>query len=156
MSWVTEVWSVAAGVCFGLAGLHFLVWLRSRESAASLLFSIAAMAAGAMALQEAVLMLAETAAEYGEVLRWMHLSAAIIVIASVWLIRLHLRAGRLWLAWTISGLRVLVLIVNFLASPNATFSEITSLRFVPWLGEVFSIPIGDPASCRQDSQMAKA
>ena len=148
MSWVTEVWSVAAGVCFGLAGLHFLVWLRSRESAASLLFSIAAMAAGAMALQEAVLMLAETAAEYGEVLRWMHLSAAIIVIASVWFIRLHLRAGRLWLAWTISGLRVLVLIVNFLASPNATFSEITSLRFVPWLGEVFSIPIGEPSPWR--------
>jgi len=131
-------------VCFALAGVHFLVWLRSRDSAASLLFSIAAVAAGATALQETALMRAATAAEYGEVLRWMHVSAAAIVVAIVWFIRLHLRAGRLWLAWTISGLRVVVLIANFLTSPNATFSEITSVRFVPWLGEVFSIPVGEP------------
>jgi len=144
MSWIPLVWSVAAGVCFCLAGLHFLVWLRSRESTASLLFSTAAIAAGAIGLQEILLLRAQTATEYGELLRWMHLSVAIIVIASVWFIRLHLRAGRLWLAWSISGLRALALIVNFQASTNATFSEITSLRFVPWLGEVFSIPIGEP------------
>jgi len=149
MSWVTQVWSVAAGVCFGLAGLHLVVWLRSRDSAANLLFSIAASAAGAAALVEIALMRAGTAAEYGEVLRWLHVPVAVVVISIVWFIRLHLRAGRLWLAWTVSGLRVLVLMANFLtSSPNATFREITSLRHVPWLGEVFAIPVGEPSPWR--------
>jgi len=47
MSWTTTVWSVAAGVCLALALLHLLVWLRSRESLANLLFAVAAIAAGA-------------------------------------------------------------------------------------------------------------
>lgn len=148
MSWITSIWSIAAGVCLALAGLHLLVWLRSRESAASLLFSIAAVAAGVIALQEIVLMRAQTAAEYGEVLRWMHVPAAIIVIAIVWFIRLYLKAGRIWLAWVISGLRVLVLLFNFVTLPNATFREISGLQFAPWLGEVISIPVGEPSPWR--------
>ncbi len=148
MSWITSIWSIAAGICLALAGLHLLVWLRSRDSIASLLFSIAATAAGAIALQEIVLMRAQTAAEYGEVLRWMHVPAAIIIIAIVWFIRLYLQAGRIWLAWVISGLRVLVLLFNFLSSPNATFREISSLQFAPWLGEVISIPVGEPSPWR--------
>ena len=144
MNWITPIWSIAAGVCLALAGLHFLVWVRPGGSRAGLLFSVAAMAASAIAIQEAVLMQASDPAEYGEVLRWVHVSIAVIIIAIVWFIRLYLRAGRVWLAWLISGLRVAVLLVNFLTSPNATFREITSLRFVPWLGEVFSIPVGEP------------
>ncbi len=148
MSWITIVWSVNAGICLALAGLHFLVWLRSRESAASLLFAIAALAGSALALQEMVLMQARTPAEYGEVLRWMHVSVAVMVIAIVWFIRQHLHVGRIWLAWTVSGLRALVLLGNFLSSPNATFREISDLRFVSWLGETFSVPVGEPSPWR--------
>ena len=144
MNWITPIWSIVAGVCLALAGVHFLVWLRSRGSRASLVFSIAAMAASVFAIQETVLIKASDPAEYGEMFRWMHVSLAIVVIAVVWFIRLYLRAGRIWLAWLISGLRVVVLVVNFATSPNATFREITSLRFEPWLGEVFSIPVGEP------------
>lgn len=148
MSWIVPVWSMAAGVCLTLAGLHFLVWLRSRELLANLLFAIAALAASAIALQEIALMRAQSPADYGEVLRWMHVSVAIIVIAIVWFIRLYLQAGRIWLAWVVSGLRALVLLANFLTSPNATFREITGLRFVSWLGEIFSVPVGEPSPWR--------
>lgn len=149
MSWVTQVWSVAAGACFALAGVHFMVWLRSRESASSLLFAVAAISGGAIALLDISLMRSRTPEEYGEVLRWMQALSPVLVIAMVWFIRLHLRAGRLWLAWTISGLRVSALLANFMtSSPNATFREITGLRFVPWLGEVLSIPIGEPTQWR--------
>jgi signal transduction histidine kinase len=95
-----------------------------------------------------VLMRAQTPVEYGEVLRWMHVSVAAIIIAVVWIVRLQLRAGRSWLAWLVSGLRIVVLLANFLTSPNATFREITSLRFVPWLGEVVSIPVGESSPWR--------
>ena len=148
MSWIIPIWSIAGGVCLGLAALHFLVWLRSRASLVNLLFSLAALAGCAIALQEMVLMRAQTPAEYGEVLRWMHVSVAVIIIAIVWIVRLHLRAGRVWLAWLVSGLRIMVLLANFLTAPNATFREITDLRFVPWLGQVVSIPVGEPSPWR--------
>ncbi len=148
MSWIIPIWSIAAGVCLCLAALHFLVWLRSRASLVNLIFSLAAMAGCAIALQEMVLMHAQTPVEYGELLRWMHVSVAVIIIAIVWIVRLHLRAGRVWLAWLVSGLRIVVLLANLLTSPNATFREITGLRSVPWLGEVVSIPVGEPSPWR--------
>jgi signal transduction histidine kinase len=143
MSWVTVIWSMAAGVSLTLAAVNVLVWARDREAAANLLFSVSAVAAAVIAMQELTLMRAQTPAEFGTLLRGMHVSAATIVIAVVWFIRRYLGAGRLWLAWLITGLRVLVLIVNFALYPNATFKEIHALHGVPFLGETLSAPVGD-------------
>jgi len=74
------------------------------------------------------MMHARTPVEFGEVLRWMHVPLATLVVAFVWFIRLYLGAGRAWMAWSITGLRVLTLVPNFLSYPNATFQEITGLR----------------------------
>ena len=142
MSWVTVIWSMAAGVSLTLAAVHLLVSLRDRSAIANLLFSVSAVAAAAIAGQELALMRAETPAEYAAILRWMHVSAAVITVAIIWFIRCYLGAGRLWLAWTITGLRGLILIVNFLPFANATFTEIDALRQVSWLGESLSAPIG--------------
>ena len=143
MSWVTVIWSMAAGVTLTLAVVHLLVWLRDRSAIANLLFSVSAVAAAVIAGQELALMRAQTPAEYAGILRWMHVSAATIVVAIVWFIRSYLGAGRRWLAWMITALRGLVLVVNFLPFANATFSEIDALRQVFWLGESLSAPIGD-------------
>ncbi|NJN47216.1 MAG: PAS domain-containing protein [Candidatus Competibacteraceae bacterium] len=143
MSWTTVIWSMAAAACLTLAGVHFCVWLYQRHSWASLLFSISAVAAAVIAMQELVLMHAQTPAGYGATLRWMHVSAATIIISVVWFIRWHLQTGRLWLAWLITGLRVLILILNFSLFPNATFLEIHALRAVSFLGETLSVPVGE-------------
>jgi hypothetical protein len=148
MSWIIPIWSIAAGACLSFAALHFVVWLGSRASLVNLLLSVAALAGCAIALQEMVLMHAQTPTAYGELFRWMHVSIAVIIIAIVWMVRLHLGAGRVWLAWLVSGLRIVVLLADFLTSPSATFREITGLRFVPWLGEVVSIPVGEPSPWR--------
>jgi PAS domain S-box-containing protein len=73
----------------------------------------------------------------------MHVSAAMIVIAVVWFTHLYLGAGRRWLAWLITGLRLLVLIPNFVLYPNATFAEIHALNRVSFLGETLSVPMGE-------------
>lgn len=143
MSWVTVIWSIAAGASLTFAAVHFLVWLRDREAVANLLFSISAAAATVIAMQELSVMRAQTPAEFGVILRWMHLPAAIITVALVWFIRSYLGAGRLWLAWLITGLRGLVLVINFSLSPNATFQEVHALREVFFLGETLSAPVGD-------------
>ena len=38
MSWVTIIWSMAAGVTLTPAAVHVLVWLRDRAAIANLLF----------------------------------------------------------------------------------------------------------------------
>ena len=144
MSWITVIWSLTAGVSFTFAAVHFLVWLRDREALANLLFSVSAVAATAIAMQELNLMRAQTPAEFGAILRWMHVSVAVLMVSLVWFIRSYLGTGRLWLAWLITSLRGLVLVINFSFFPNATFQEIHALREVFFLGETLSAPVGDP------------
>jgi len=143
MSWVTVIWSMATGVSLTLAGVHILVWLRDRSAAANLSFAVSAMAAAALAMLELVVMRVQTPAEYEAVLRWMHVAAAIIIIAVVWFVRNYLGTGRVWLAWFLTGLRGVILILNFSPFPNATFQEINALREVYFLGETLSAPVGD-------------
>ena len=143
MSWVTVTWSMAAGVSLTLAGVHLLVWLRDREALANLLFAFSAVAAAAMAMLELAVMRAQTPAEFGIILRWMHIPAATMTIAIVWFVYHYLGTGRVWLAWLITGLRGLILVLNFSPLPNATFQEIQALREVYFLGETLSAPVGE-------------
>jgi PAS domain S-box-containing protein len=57
-------------------------------------------------------------------------------------VRLYLHAGRPWLAWTICGLRTVVLILNFIFTPNLNFRQITGLHHFSWGGEIISVPFG--------------
>jgi len=134
---------MVAAVCLTFAAMHFVVWLRQRDHLENVVFTIAAVAAAATALLELGMMHAQSPASYAEIMRWAHVSVAGVIISLVWFIRLSMRAGRLWLAWLITGLRVLVLVPNFVFYPNASFQEITALRHVVFLGETFAIPIGE-------------
>src|SRR5213080_4992524 len=145
MSWITMLWSMDAAFCFTLAGMYLLVWWKQRKGWVHLLFSCSALAAGAIAGFELMSMRAETTAQYGAVLRWAHLPVWILIVSVVWFVRFYLRAGRPWLAWSICGLRTVVLILNFLFTPNLNFREITSLRHLSWGGgETVSAPVGVP------------
>jgi PAS domain S-box-containing protein len=77
--------------------------------------------------------------------RWAHLPAWVLIVSLVGFVRLYLRAGRLWLAWTICGVRTLSLILNFVFTPNLNYREITALRHVAFLGETVVAPDGVPS-----------
>src|SRR5438874_1956958 len=145
MSWVTLLWSMDAAFCFTLAGMYLLVWWKQRKGWVHLLFSCGALAAGAIAGFELMSMRAEMTVQYGALLRWAHLPVWILIVSVVWFVRFYLRAGRLWLAWSICGLRTLALVLNFLFTPNLNFREITRLRHLSWWGgETVSAPVGVP------------
>ena len=143
MSWVSIILSIIAGMTFILAAVHLHVWVRDRTAFVNLLFSISAASAASIAIMELALLHAHTPDEYGTILRWMHVPAAVIIISIVWFIRSYLGTGRLWLAWAITGLRILVLIINFSVSPNVTFEAVHALNSVSFLGETLSVPVGD-------------
>jgi two-component system sensor kinase FixL len=145
MSWITIVWSMDAAVCFTLAGIYLLVWCKQREGWVHLLFSCSAVAAGVIAGFELASMRAETTAQYGALVRWAHLPVWMLIVSVVWFVRLYLRAGRPWLAWSVCGLRTLALVLNFVFMPNINYREITSLRHLSWWGgETVSAPVGVP------------
>ena len=143
MSWITTTWSGIAGACIAVAVLMSLIWAKSRDSWPYLLFSVAAIGDAGMALLELTLMHAQSPAQFVELWRWLHASVFVLVVALVWFIRFYLQAGRPWLAWLITGMRILVLILTFSLDPNLNFTEITGLHSIPFLGETVVVPIGE-------------
>src|SRR6266480_6673397 len=143
MSWITVVWSMNAAACLTLAAFYCVVWCKQRENWVHLVFSFSAVAAAAIAAFELAMMHAETVGQYEALLRWIHVPVWVLTVAFVAFVRLYLHAGRPWLAWSICGLRTLVLILNFILTPNLNFRRITSLRhFSWWGGEMISMPFG--------------
>jgi signal transduction histidine kinase len=142
MSWITIIGSMSAGCCMTLAAVHLLVWLRTRDAWGSLLFSISAAAAAAMAALDLLMLRAHTPAEFGELLRWLHVPVWVMIVSVAWFYRFYLGTARTWLLWAVCGARTLALVLNFLVSPNLNFREITALRQIPLLGETVSVPVG--------------
>ena len=65
-----------------------------------------------------------------------------IVLSLVGFVRFHLRAGRLWLGWSVVALRTLSLLLNSLVGQNLNYREVTALRHVPFLGDSVAIGVG--------------
>ena len=67
-------------------------------------------------------------------------------------VRLYLRAGRMWLAWTVCGLRTLSLVLDFVFTPNLNYREMIGLLHVSFLGETVAVAEGtlvnDVTSCQ--------
>jgi signal transduction histidine kinase len=134
VEFVTILWSLGAGVALTLA----VVWLVGRRDLASLMLCILGVATAASAYAELGMLHSVTAAEYGEWLRWYHLTVFPALMAQLFFIHYYLGTGRSWLMWTIVLMRSAVLVVNFAVHPNFNFSSIVSLRSVSLLGEQVS------------------
>jgi len=144
MSLITVIWSMSASACLTLAAINFLVWFQNRKAWANLLFSLMAIATAAFAFCELLMMRAATATEFATVLKWGHVAVWLLIVSLVWFLRVYLKAGRLWLAWAVCGLRTLALVLNFLVGQNLNYREITHLRPVSLLGETVQIAEGVP------------
>jgi PAS domain S-box-containing protein len=144
MSWVTVIWSAGGGVCLAMALLHVLVWWNNRTARANLAFAVLATAVAIFAAFELALMQAQTPEQFGMIVRWLHVPLWVLVASLVVFVRLYLRAGRLWLAWAVVGVRTFSLVLNFILWPNINFTEIAALRHVSFLGQSVSVPVGVP------------
>jgi len=144
MSLITILWSMSAAACLTLAAITFIVWLKDRRALANLLFSLFATGTAAFAFCELRMMQAGTPAEFATVLKWGHVAVWLLVVSLVGFVGLYLKAGRLWLAWLVCGLRTLALVLNFVVGQNLNYREITRLRSIQFLGEVVQVPEGVP------------
>src|SRR5438477_11516280 len=144
MRWITILWSMNAAACLTLAGIYLVVWCKQRESWVHLLFSCSAIAAAAISAFELWMINAQTVERYQLLIRWIHVPTWVLTVSFVAFVRLYLRAGRRWLAWSIYGLRTLVLILNFISPVSVNFRAITDIQHFSCAGEIVSMPVGIP------------
>jgi PAS domain S-box-containing protein len=142
MSLVTVIWSMTVSASLTLAAISFLVWYKRRTAWAGLLFTLASTGVAIFAGCEVWMMRAETPTQFGTALRWIHVPTWVIILSLVGFVRLYLRAGRPWLAWTICVLRTVALPLNFLVGQNLNYLEVTSLRHISLFGEPVSVGEG--------------
>ena len=144
MSLVTVIWSMISAACLTLAAVHGFVWWRRRADRANLLFSLMAVATALYAMCELRAITSVTPVEFGRWLWWAHLPFWVIMLTLVGFVRVYMRAGRLWLAWSVVVLRTVPVVLNFIFSPAVNYREITAIRHTPFLGDTVSMPEGVP------------
>ena len=135
---------MSAAACLTLAAFYGVVWCKQRENRVYIVFSCSAVAAAAISAFELWMINARTVEQYELLLRWVHVPTWVLTISFVVFVRLYLRAGRAWLAWSIYVLRTLILILNFLFPVNINFNAIIDIRHFSWAGEIVSVPVGVP------------
>jgi two-component system, LuxR family, sensor kinase FixL len=144
MSWVTVIFSMTASACLTTALIHFFIWWRKRGEWAYLLFATAALSTAAFAFCDLAEMHAQSPAQYGAAVRWAQFSLWAVILSLAGFVWFYLRAGRLWLLWSVCGLRTAAALLNFLSGPDLNYRQINSLRHIQFLGESVAIGKGVP------------
>ena len=139
MNAVVILWAGVAGTALTLAGVHGFLWLLDRRTSANLAFCVVAISVAGISMTELGMMHSTSPAEFGAWVRWFHLPNFLAILGLIAFVRLEFGTGRLWLAATVIVLRSLLLALNFALHPNANWSEITSLRTIPFFGEHVSV-----------------
>ena len=119
-----------AAACLTPAAFYCAVWCKQRKNWVHLLFSCSAIAAAAISAFELGMVNTQAVEQYQALVRWIHLPTWVLTVSFVAFVRLYLRAGRPWLAWSIYGLRTLVLMLNFVSPVSINSGQLqTSTTF---------------------------
>ncbi len=128
MSALTIAWSMCAAACFVVTGLHLTLWLKDRQRWVYLLSALMALAAGATALTDLGLRYADSPETYRTLLKLQGLTIFLLLVPMVWFVYGHFGTARLWLAWTITSLWGVSLVINFLSPHSLVFAELVALE----------------------------
>lgn len=142
MSAVTILYSMTAASSLLLALISTFIWWRRPEAKAYLFFIGAALGVAAAAGLELAMLRANSPAQFATALRWFHVAIWVFFVSLAVFVRLHLRAGRPWLLWTICALRTAALALDFLTGENLHYRKVIELRQVHLLGELVSLGVG--------------
>jgi len=121
-----------------IGSFSFVIWIRRRDSWAYLFFAVTAFSAAFFAMTDLNYFYSETIAGLINAVRWTNLEVYGILIGLVWFLRFYFRTARLWLAWSITGIWTLLIIINFFSTYSIIYARIDGMEKVilPW-GEYF-------------------
>lgn len=136
------MWPMIAAAAITMALIHLGVWMLNRGTISHLLFACMALSIAGFNICELGLMRAQTVADYVVWHFSAHLAAFFVLVSLVWFVRSHLGTGRLWLAWALTAVRGVVLMIEGVLPYGVNFSEITAMREVRLgIARIF-LPVG--------------
>jgi two-component system, LuxR family, sensor kinase FixL len=143
MTWIQIAWVGMSAASLTLGVVHLFVWFKQKSGYAHLLFFTLAASATVFGVFELAVTHAPSPADYAAALRWAHVPLAVFVLSTVWFVHFHFATGRPWLAWAVTGLRLLGLALNFVTGVNINFSAVSEMKpLTLWGGVVVFGPIG--------------
>ena len=145
MSWITVVWPIIVGACLTLAAMHLLVWMKDRRAGASFAFAGMAVCVACIAAFELALARAQTPQQFGSLRSWSLAPVFVGFVCILVFVRLHLQAGRLWLAHATWLVRLAGLVFNSVSPPHLFYRELTGLRQVDFFGATVTVAQGVPS-----------
>ncbi len=129
-------------VCLTLSAVHGMIWFRRRDEVASAMFALLSFTSAIMAVFDLAMMRAHSPEMYAQLLRWFHVAIFFAIATSIGFLHFYLGGGRLWLGALAVIIRLISLVINFLAPVNLNFREITSMAVIPFFGDRVTIPVG--------------
>lgn len=139
MNWIVVIWSMVAAACLTLAMVHLVVWIRRTDRWAYLLFALTATMVAAFSYCDLRIMMARTLDEFARGYWLNEFSVFGFLFASTGFMRLYLRAGPIWLAASVVGIRTLVLALNYPTKFSINFSNIENLTQGVFFGQHYAV-----------------
>jgi signal transduction histidine kinase len=118
-----------------LGAIHLAVWLQDRKAWPNFVFSVTALAVASTDACVLGLTHTDSLERFGALLRWGHVPLFVAVAGVVGFVGLYFGTGRWWLGCAAVGVRLVSLVVNFIAEPNLNYREISALKQIEFLGE---------------------
>ncbi len=143
MSLLVVTWSMISAACAMLGLIQLFLWIHNRREWVYPLSALMAFSAAFVALLEMLLFSSPEPARHAQIILWLNLAIAMVLVPMIWSVRTYLPAARTWAAVLITVIWGIGLLVNFLLPGNLTFIEIPSVdqRMTAW-GDVFFVARG--------------
>jgi len=145
MDWIHAGWTGMTVVSLMLAFVYLSIWIRQRRLGVYLSFALCSLSAAAIAIFELFLMRASTPELWAQLVRWLHVPLAALLIGLVLFVRLQFRASRRGWTAPLIAVALAALAANFLTGVNLDFREVSGLQSIhAWNSAPISVPVGEP------------
>ena len=142
MNWVAVTWSMIGGMSLALGIVQAIIWIQRRQSREHLVYAVFALSAAAGSIADLNMLFAKTPEEFARNLRLCHFAFGTSHICMLWFVRVRLHAGRDWLLYSATALRVLLLGVSAVSAMTINLADV-QLQHVLLPGNVVaSVPVG--------------
>ncbi|HEY0334661.1 MAG TPA: ATP-binding protein [Stenotrophomonas sp.] len=142
MNWVDVVWPLIASISLMFGLVHLLIWWVHDRERVHLALAIAAYSLATLTIMERLALFSGSPMYAATVIRWMHVPVAFMIAGLVYTVHTSFGYGAPALAWSVIGLRLLVLVLDFTTGVNLNFLSIDHLEWTTWWGVAVAQPVG--------------
>jgi len=145
MDWIHAGWTGMTVVSLMLAFVYLSIWIRQRRLGVYLTFALCSLSAAAIAIVELFMMRTSSPELWAQLVRWLHVPLAALLVNLVLFVRLQFRASRR--SWTapLIAVALAALAANFLTGVNLDFREVAALESIRiWNSAPIGVPVGEP------------